>query len=509
MLGLTDRYKKVIPIYIGIISIILSCSKLEMVSSKQQELTPILTINSVPDVISGKTATISGKLTDQNGTPLTDQVINISLGETGYTTSTDSVGEWTFITPELLVTGTFTVEAKYFYNEAQASISVSTSFNVVVAPVDPSEAPLLSINSVADIHHGETVNVTGTLTDDNMHALADKTINITINGVSYTTTTNALGEWSWISDPISVVREYTVEARYFYTETSSVNTSTSFRVLKLDPEMSVDNPQEVVEWNGSEQCTNYSVHLPEDATGKISVVTKNSVGGTVHQHNNINVAGGTIEVDSCATTPETYTSTITYSGDSKYNSISTAVQVLRITPVEGHVTVTITERSGEVGYDGTEHCAIGYDVSISDPLYTTDDFTFSGIDSACGTNAGSYAMELSAGDFENTNPLFADVEFVIVNGQMVINLIDVTVNVVGNNSSVDYDGNEHNVSGYTATSSNPLYNTLSDVMFSGSAEASRTEVGTTYMGLNSSMFVNTNLNFAVTFNIVDGYIKIN
>ena len=85
-----------------------------------------------------------------------------------------------------------------------------------------------------------------------------------------------------------------------------------------------------------------------------------------------------------------------------------------------NVTVTITEHSGRFTYDANAHTVSGYDVSISNPLYTVNDFVFSGNASVRGTNAGTYPMNLRASDFTNVNANFADVTFVIVDGQMVI-----------------------------------------------------------------------------------------
>ncbi len=178
-----------------------------------------------------------------------------------------------------------------------------------------------------------------------------------------------------------------------------------------------------------------------------------------------------------------------------------------ITPID--VTVTITEHSDEVDYDGEEHTVSGYDVEISNPLYTEADFTFGGNDSVSGTDAGSYDMELTSDDFTNTNDNFGTVTFVIVDGQLVINPIDVTVTITGHNNTTDYDGEEHSVSDYDVEISNPLY-TEADFTFGGTAEAARTDAGTTEMGLAEDQFENTNGNFAtVTFVVTDGYQTIN
>ena len=77
----------------------------------------------------------------------------------------------------------------------------------------------------------------------------------------------------------------------------------------------------------------------------------------------------------------------------------------------------------------------GYDVSIDSDLYTEADFTFSGNATVSGTDAGAYDMELKPEDFENTNPNFGTVTFVIVDGQLIINMVyfNITVNYLYDN----------------------------------------------------------------------------
>ena len=178
-----------------------------------------------------------------------------------------------------------------------------------------------------------------------------------------------------------------------------------------------------------------------------------------------------------------------------------------INPID--VTVTITEHSDEVAYDGEAHEVSGYDVEISNPLYTEADFSFSGTDSVSGTNVASYAMELQAADFTNTNDNFENVTFVIVDGSLEIKPIDVTVAITGHSNTTNYDGAEHSVSGYDVEIGNSLYKEA-DFTFSGTAAAARTDAGTTNMGLTAGQFANTNPNFGtVTFNVTDGYQTIN
>ncbi|MDO4860152.1 MAG: InlB B-repeat-containing protein, partial [Bacillota bacterium] len=187
----------------------------------------------------------------------------------------------------------------------------------------------------------------------------------------------------------------------------------------------------------------------------------------------------------------------------KYD-IETIAGKLKIDPTD--VTVTITGDNNTTDYDGEEHGVSGYDVQISDPLYTEDDFTFSGTAEAKRTDAGTTDMGLLEGQFTNTNENF-NVTFEVIDGYQTINPIDVTVTITGHNNTTKYDSEEHSVSGYDVQISNPLY-TEADFTFSGTAEAARTDVGTTHMQLDSDQFENMNENFNVTFEVTDGYQRI-
>ena len=112
---------------------------------------------------------------------------------------------------------------------------------------------------------------------------------------------------------------------------------------------------------------------------------------------------------------------------------------LKVKPVTDEVIVTITEHSGSAKYDGTEKTVTGYDVtSISNPLYTTRDFTFSGNATIKGTDAGTYDMNLAPGDFTNINKNFTNVTFVIADGTLVIS--PRTLTITSGSDSKEYNG---------------------------------------------------------------------
>ena len=89
-----------------------------------------------------------------------------------------------------------------------------------------------------------------------------------------------------------------------------------------------------------------------------------------------------------------------------------ALGALTINPI-GTVTVTIKGKTVTGVYCGADYIAEGYDVEISDPKYTKDDFTFSGNSQVYRTDVGTTYMGLKAEQFENKNSNFDRVEFVI------------------------------------------------------------------------------------------------
>ena len=187
---------------------------------------------------------------------------------------------------------------------------------------------------------------------------------------------------------------------------------------------------------------------------------------------------------------------------------------LKIDPVETEVFVKIAGKTKTETYNGKEHSVEGYTVtSISNPLYTANDFTFSGTAEAKGTDAGTYPMGLTADQFTNNKSKnFSKVTFEVADGWLKIDPVEteVFVKIAGNTKTETYNGKEHNVEGYTVTSiSNPLY-TANDFTFTGTAEAKGTNAGTYQMGLTADQFTNNkSKNFSkVTFEVADGWLKI-
>ena len=189
---------------------------------------------------------------------------------------------------------------------------------------------------------------------------------------------------------------------------------------------------------------------------------------------------------------------------------------LKIDPVSDKVTVTVTEKSDSVVYDGQEHSVTGYETMAADnALYNTADVaeTPTAKWTAKGTNAGKYQVGIKSGDFKNTSVNFTNVAFVIVDGELEITPVadKVTVTVVEKSDNVTYDAAEHSITGYeTMTADNALYD-IANVAETPTAAwtAKGTEAGEYPVGIVSGDFKNTSGNFAnVEFVIVDGALTI-
>ena len=95
------------------------------------------------------------------------------------------------------------------------------------------------------------------------------------------------------------------------------------------------------------------------------------------------------------------------------------------------VTVTVKGNKESRTYTGREQKTEGYSLSISDPLYTAADFTFSGEAAASGTTAGTYPMGLDESRFTNNNNNNFDVTFSVTDGSLEITRAALTVTAEG------------------------------------------------------------------------------
>ena len=152
-------------------------------------------------------------------------------------------------------------------------------------------------------------------------------------------------------------------------------------------------------------------------------------------------------------------------------SFEVAFGTLKVTPFTGEVTVTITEKSGTVTYDGGDHIVSGYkSMTANNPLYDVEDYvdeTPTEAWTAKGTDAGEYPVGIVAGDFKNINTNFENVEFVVVDGALTITPAPITLQA--SSRSKTYDGTPLEADGYGFYEGNlALADDIESVILTGS-----------------------------------------
>lgn len=111
----------------------------------------------------------------------------------------------------------------------------------------------------------------------------------------------------------------------------------------------------------------------------------------------------TIPKQTNATPNDYYTVWYKVDGDTNYTGGAGSVYV----PIaQCPVTVTVTGHTLTTTYDLQEHSVSGFDVSMSNNLYTTSDFTYKRKTEASGSSAGEYTEDLYALAFSNSNENF-------------------------------------------------------------------------------------------------------
>ena len=122
----------------------------------------------------------------------------------------------------------------------------------------------------------------------------------------------------------------------------------------------------------------------------------------------------------------------------KYIVVEANPGALVITADANEVVVIIRGHNDMKVYDGKEYTVADYDVEISNPRYTENDFAFNGTAEAKRTRFGKTKMGLKPENFTNTNTNFAKVTFVVEDGY-----IDITkrpLNLVGETDTKPYTG---------------------------------------------------------------------
>ena len=317
-----------------------------------------------------------------------------------------------------------------------------------------------------------------------------KTMTFTVNDQKYTvsgldataTKTDVNGETTFKVSGKAVVKD------------ASDNDVTSQFEVKTKPGTLTISPRSVTLTSASDEKVYDGQPLTKD---EVKVSGDGFVEGEGATYN---VTGTVTEVkDSPAT--NTFTYKLNKGTEAKNYNIELAPGKLTVTPVETEVVVTITGRTDEMPYDGKEHSVSGYDVTVSNELYKPkEDMQFNGTDvdmTAKGTDAGTYAMELTAEDFTNKSKNFSKVTFVVTDGYVKITPRPVTL--TSETASKTYDGTpltRPNVTVSTGENEGFVEGEVSDIKATGSVTNAGSVANTITFTPNKETFKEGN--YAIT-----------
>lgn len=361
---------------------------------------------------------------EYDGTPLTKP--NVTVGGDGFVTGevTDikATGSVTYVS-DGEVTNTITYTTGEKFNADNYNISKSEG-KLKITDRTAKYAITVKANSGEKIYDGTALNVSGF-----------ENLEFTVNGQKYTVSgLTASKTGTNVSDSGAVVVEGTAVVK----DANGIDVTSQFNVNTEDGQLTI-NPRKVTLTSGSASKEYDGTPL----TNKTVSVTGD--GFVTGEGATYDVTGTITNVADNKPNNNTFTYTLSEGTTAGNYVIEIMCGTLKITPVAAEVTVEIKGHTTDAIYDATEKTAEGYDViSISNELYTANDFALTGKDKVTGTAAGQYDMNLA---FKNISENFFMVTFVVEDGKLTIAKRDVTV--TGESATKVYNGQTQEINGYT------------------------------------------------------------
>ncbi|MCL2156623.1 MAG: right-handed parallel beta-helix repeat-containing protein [Methanobrevibacter sp.] len=189
----------------------------------------VLTTNSTitaPDCKIGDTITIFGVASDENGDPIANTQITLTVAGQSYNVITGANGEWNLsYTPS--IGGNLIAIISWNGNSTHAGFTNDTNFNVVKILTN-------STITAPDCKVGDTITIFGVATDEDGNPIANTQITLTVAGQSYDVITGANGEWSLSYTPSTDGNFIAIISWIGNFTHAGFTNRTNFNVLKAD-----------------------------------------------------------------------------------------------------------------------------------------------------------------------------------------------------------------------------------------------------------------------------------
>ncbi|RAP50597.1 MAG: hypothetical protein BZ136_00965, partial [Methanosphaera sp. rholeuAM74] len=202
-------------------------------SVNASKLNTTITIDPIKDVKVGENATVSGKVTDENGKPVANAPVTIKVDGKTISATTDKDGKYTASVP------TSSVGTKPVTASVAATANTTASNATATMKVNKHDSKIV-LDAINDTKVGQKATITGTLTDDTNAVIANAPVVVTVDGVKYNATTNANGKFT-VKANTSKVGVNNVTATYAGSSTDNpANTTGTFNVVKLETTTTID-----------------------------------------------------------------------------------------------------------------------------------------------------------------------------------------------------------------------------------------------------------------------------
>lgn len=255
-----------------------------------------------------------------------NNTVNITINNKTYEVKVNDSESVTFTVPEILKEGTYIVEVlladetNHLYASNSSELVVLKVSDYTFAPIVPSDAKVgdtvtINVELPSDANGTVTVSVGG----NNFSADASSNVEINITGL--------------VAGDNNIIVVYSGDDKYVNKSSEGIITAEKLEVDINNETLNVETPNGTVN-------PEFSIALPQDATGNLTVIVNNKT----YTEKLIN-GSAKITVDDL--TPGEYNATVTYTGDDKYDAITTIanLKVPKVDiPIDNNTLVTETPK---------------------------------------------------------------------------------------------------------------------------------------------------------------------
>ncbi|RAP51228.1 MAG: hypothetical protein BZ138_05685, partial [Methanosphaera sp. rholeuAM270] len=284
-----------------------------------------ITLEDIDDVTIGETIIIKGKLVDKYNNPVSNANIKITMGSEKTTAKTDSKGNYN---ATLAANSLGNKDVKVVFAGDDKYVESQASEDLKVLKVKPT----ITVDVPKTVTLNDVVDITGNIKDAEGNNIAGLPVNVTVNGKTYTTSTDKNGNYN-VGNVNKVPGQNTVSVTAGNSTVEETTVAKTFNTRKINTTLTL-NPNKDVIVGQKVNVTGKLVDENSKPIAKASVtVILDGVSKTVRTDNN-----GNYNAEFSTSSVGDKKATATYSGNDTY-ATSNANGKVKI--VKNNATLTV------------------------------------------------------------------------------------------------------------------------------------------------------------------------